>query len=101
MNDRKQLDMKKFGEIIEQKNIRFAFAEKLEEKMSLFPGGISLFGLINGTKHDIQIYLDKEMLSEKILIFLANRNIKTVFISTEDMYKFITLLDYEYTIVDL
>lgn len=101
MDDAKQLDMKKFGEITGEKNIRFASAEKLEEKMDLQPGSVSLFGLLNNAEHDVKIYFDKEMLSEKIVTFLANDNTKTLFISTKDMYKFLQSLNYEYTVVDL
>ncbi|VFU14548.1 Prolyl-tRNA editing protein (fragment) [anaerobic digester metagenome] len=45
--------------------------------------------------------MDKEMLSEKIMTFHANDNTKTLFISTEDMYKFLEELGYNYSIVEL
>ncbi len=101
MDDKKRLDMKKLGEIINEKSMSFASPEKLMEKMSLTSGVVSLFGLLNNTEHDIKVCLDKEMLSEKYMSFHANDNTKTIFISTEDMYKFITTLDYEYSIIDL
>lgn len=71
------------------------------EKMGLVPGAVSLFGLINNVEHDIKIYLDKEMLSEKFITFHPNDNTKTIFISIDDMYKFISLLGYEYSILEL
>lgn len=69
--------------------------------MGLPPGVVSIFGLLNNHERDIRVYLDKEMLSEKIVTFHANDNTKTVFISTEDMYKFLEELGYEYFILDL
>ncbi|QAT40955.1 prolyl-tRNA synthetase associated domain-containing protein [Clostridium sp. JN-9] len=101
MDDKKRLDMKKLGEIINEKSMSLASPEKLMEKMSLAPGVVSLFGLLNNTEHDIKVCLDKEMLLEKYMSFHANDNTKTIFISTEDMYKFITTLGYEYSIIDL
>jgi len=101
MDDKKCLDMKRFAEIIKEKSISFCSLEKLMEKMSLHAGAVSLFGLLNNTEHDIKIFLDREMLSEKYMSFHPNENTKTIFISTDDMYRFIKTLDYEYSIIDL
>lgn len=101
MDDAKRLDMKKLGELIGEKGMQFGSAEKLMEKMSLTPGAVSLFGLLNSTDHTIKVCLDKEMLSEEFMSFHANDNSKTIFIKTNDMYKFITLLNFEYSIIDL
>jgi Ala-tRNA(Pro) deacylase len=83
MDDAKRLDMKKLGELIGEKGMQFGSTEKLMEKMLLPPGVVSLFGLLNNTEHDIKIFLDKEMLSEKFMSFHANDNSKTIFISTD------------------
>lgn len=101
MDDAKRLDMKKFGELIDEKGMQFGSTEKLMEKMSLPAGVVSPFGLLNNSEHDIRICLDREMLSERFMSFHANDNSKTIFITTDDMYKFITLLGYEYSIIDL
>lgn len=101
MDDSKRLDMKRLGDNINEKSMSFGSSEKLMEKMSLPPGVVSLFGLLNNTEHDIKVCLDKEMLLEKYMSFHANNNTKTIFISTGDTYKFITTLGYEYSIIDL
>lgn len=101
MDDAKRLDMKKLGEIIDEKGMQFGSTEKLMEKMLLPAGVVSLFGLLNNTEHDIKVCLDKEMLSERFMSFHANDNTKTIFITTDDMYKFITSLGYEYSVIAL
>ena len=101
MDDRKQLDMKKLGGILEEKSISFCSPDRLMEKMSLPAGVVSLFGLLNNEERDIKVYLDREMLSEKIVTFHPNDNSQTAFISTEDMYKFLGELGYKYHIVEL
>lgn len=101
MDDAKRLDMKKLGEMINEKGMKFVNAEILLEKMSLLPGIVSPFGLINNIERDINVCLDKEMLTEAFMSFHANINTKTIFITTKDMYKFIKNLNYEYQIVDL
>ncbi len=101
LDDTKRLDMKKLGELISEKGMQFGSAENLMEKMSLRPGVVSLFGLLNNSEHDIKVCLDKEVLSENFVSFHPNDNSKTIFISTDDMYRFITILGYEYSIIDL
>ncbi len=101
MDDRKQLDMKKLGGILKEKSISFCSPDRLMEKMSLPAGVVSLFGLLNNEEGDIKVYLDREMLSERIMTFHPNDNSKTAFISTEDMYKFLEKLGNEYHIVEL
>lgn len=101
MDDAKRLDMKKLGDLINEKGMQFGSTEKLMEKMLLPAGVVSLFGLLNNAEKDIKVCLDKEMLSERFISFHANDNSKTIFISIDDIYKFITLLGYEYSTIDL
>ena len=101
MDDAKRMDIKKLSELLDEKRVSFASADRLMEKMQLPPGVVSLFGLLNNPEKDIKIYLDKDMLSEKIVTFHANDNSKTVFITMDAMYQFITNMGYEYKIIDL
>lgn len=101
MDDGKRLDMKAFEQIIGVKGVKFGSEELLLSKMGLVPGTVSLFGLMNNQEKDIAIYLDREMLNEKIVTFHPNDNSKTLFITMEDMYRVIKTLGYEYTIIDL
>lgn len=101
MDDAKRLDMEHLAAILNEKRISFGSTERLMKKMAISPGAVSIFGLLNNDEHDIKVYLDKEMLSERLMSFHPNDNTKTIFISTEDMYKFITTIGYEYTIVEL
>ena len=98
MDDNKKLDIKKMSELVEDK-IHFGKEEHLKEKLGLKPGTVSLFGLINNTDHDINIYIDEEILTEKIITFHPNENTATIFISIDDMFKVLDDLKYEYTII--
>ncbi|WP_042274346.1 prolyl-tRNA synthetase associated domain-containing protein [[Clostridium] dakarense] len=101
MDDSKQLDMNRFKEIVGEKQLSFSSSERLMEKVSLQPGAVSIFGLINNKEKDIKVFLDKEILSERLMSFHPNDNTKTIFISTEDMYKFIKDIGYEYNVVEI
>ena len=101
MDAAKRLNLEHLATILHEKRISFGSAEKLMEKMALSPGFVSIFGLLNNDDHDINIFFDQEMLSEKWITFHPNDNTKTLFISTEDMYRFLTRIGYEYKIVEL
>ncbi|WP_139891898.1 prolyl-tRNA synthetase associated domain-containing protein [Bacillus sp. D386] len=101
MDGAKRLDMDHLATILNEKRISFGSSERLMKKMGLSPGFVSIFGLLNNDEHDIKVYLDKEMLSERLITFHPNDNTKTLFMSTGDMYKFIATIGYEYTIVEL
>ena len=64
MDDQKRLDMDLFKELIGANRIRMASSESLFEKMSLPAGVVSPFGLLNNAEKDIQVYFDKEIISE-------------------------------------
>lgn len=99
MDDSKRLDIKKMSELVDDK-LHFGSEEDLMNKMGLMPGSVSLFGLLNNTDHDINVYIDKEITSEKIITFHPNENTATLFISMDDMYKFLDSLEYEYQIIN-
>lgn len=101
MDDAKRLDMEKFSEITETPRIKFCSENSLMEKMELPPGVVSIFGLLNNKDKDIQVYLDKEILSENRMSFHPNDNTKTIFIPTDDMLKFINSIGFEYEVIEL
>lgn len=101
MDDEKRLDMKKLGDLIDRKGIHFASEEWLMKKMGIKPGAVSIFGLLNNYEKDIRVYIEKDIISEEIMTFHPNDNTKTLFISTEDMYKFFTAIGYDYSLINL
>lgn len=89
MDDMKRLDMDRFKEIVEQKQIKMASENSLMEKMMLPPGVVSPFGLLNNEDKDIKVYIDKEIINEDRMSFHPNTNEKTIFIKTGDLIKFL------------
>ena len=101
LDDSKRLDMNRFKKIVDENRIKMASPELLMEKMNLTPGIVSIFGLLNNSSKDIQVYFDKSIMSEKRMSFHPNVNTKTIFISTSDMLKFIDKIGFKYSIIDL
>ena len=101
MDDKKSLDMDLFKELVSANRIRMASLDSLAEKMSLSAGTVSPFGLLNNEERDIQVYFDKEIFDEERMTFHPNTNEKTIFISTEDLFKFLKDLGYSYQVLEL
>lgn len=97
----KAVDMKELEERIPTKGLHFCTEEKLMNKLGLPAGTVSIFGLLNNEEHDVEIILDREILSETYITFHPNVNTATAFITMEDMYRFFDALGFEYRILDL
>ena len=69
--------------------------------MMLPAGVVSPFWLLNNVDKDIQVYFDKEIMSEKRMSFHPNTNEKTLFLNTTDLLKFLEAIGYEAHIVEL
>ena len=89
MDDKKRLDMDLLKDLVGANRIRMASSESLFEKMMLPAGVVSPFGLLNNTDKDIQIYFDKEIMSEKRMSFHPNTNENPLFLDTKDILKFL------------
>lgn len=101
MDDARQLDMNAFKDIVETSRIKMASPDALMEKLKLTPGAVSIFGLLNNTNRDVQVYFTREVLSEARMSFHPNINTKTIFLNTSDVLKVVEALDYAYTVIDL
>ena len=101
MDDAKRLDMDIFKEIVEEKQIKMASAETLNDKMMLSPGVVSPFGLLNNKDKDIRVYVDQEIVSEERMSFHPNTNEKTIFVNTEDLFTFLKEIGYEPHVIEL
>ncbi len=101
MDDMKRLDMDRFKEIVEQKQIKMASENSLMEKMMLPPGVVSPFGLLNNEDKDIKVYIDKEIINEDRMSFHPSTNEKTIFIKTGDLIKFLDNIGQPANIVEI
>lgn len=101
MDDSKRLDMAKFEETIKEKRIKMASPANLKEKLGLEPGSVSIFGLLNNTTKDVQVYFDQDIMPEKIMSFHPNDNTKTIFVKTTDILNFIEAIGYDYHTIAL
>lgn len=100
MDDSKRMDMNLFKDIVGEK-VKMASENSLMEKMGLPAGVVSPFGLLNNEDKDIKVYFDREIMDEERMSFHPNTNEKTIFVTTEDLLKYLDSIGYEYIIEDL
>ncbi|MEK7571236.1 MAG: prolyl-tRNA synthetase associated domain-containing protein [Patescibacteria group bacterium] len=85
----KRVDLKQLANTLAESKLSFASPEKLQEYLGLTPGSVSPFGLINNTKHDVTVIIDKDLVQQEKVAFHPNINIATLVISVEDFQKFL------------
>lgn len=101
MDDKKPMDFHKFMALTGAKRVSMARPEYLQEQLGLAPGIVSPFGLLNNEVHNVKVYFDKDIVDEPIQTFHPNENTHTIFIKTDDLFKFLKQIDFEPEIIDL
>ncbi|PAB01727.1 prolyl-tRNA synthetase associated domain-containing protein [Enterococcus canintestini] len=101
IDDQKRLDMSKLKEITGEKRIKMASEDSLMEKMKLPAGVVSIFGLLNNEEKDIHVYFDKEITKKPRMSFHPNVNTKTIFLYTNDIFKYLENIGFNYSIIDI
>ena len=91
----KRADLKQLGELLGQKGLRFASAERLQKYLGLTPGSVSPLGLINDTSHDVEFLIDSELLEQERIYCHPNINTATLGIKVEDFSRLLQSLAYK------
>ena len=72
------------------RNLSFASAEDLMERLRLIPGAVTPLGVLNDETKSVKVYLDQDFLQEPGLIGVhPNENTATVWMKTEDLIRII------------
>ncbi len=96
----KRADLKKIGEIVGEKTIRFADAQILLEKLGVEPGSVSPMGILNDTSHEVNIYIDRDIYNAPIMNCHPNRNTASLELSQNMFHKFLNSIENTYTVID-
>jgi Ala-tRNA(Pro) deacylase len=97
----KRADLKKLGEIFAAKRLSFANEVELKEKLGLEPGSVSLFGILNDKKKEVELYIDSDFYDESVVNFHPNRNTASVELSREMLKKVLDCLEHKSNIVEI
>ncbi|MEF9918442.1 MAG: prolyl-tRNA synthetase associated domain-containing protein [Eubacterium sp.] len=89
MEESKQMNIKEFGKQIGISNLSFASKERLLKYLGVTTGAVSIFGLINDVNHEVEVFIDENVMNAGSVNFHPNDNQATVHFSVEDMKKFL------------
>ena len=84
-----KIDLKKLSKTLDLGNISFARDEYLKKILGVLPGSVTPFGLLNDTDKEVEFYLDKAFLSEKIVNFHPLVNTSTLSLTISDFMNFL------------
>jgi Ala-tRNA(Pro) deacylase len=84
----KEADLRRLVKVIGDDRLSFGSPERLAEHLSLTPGSVSPFGLLNNPSHSVQVVVDAELRGAGPLIFHPNLNSHSVTIAAEDLERF-------------
>ena len=97
----KKADLKSIKSQINSTALSFASEERLEKHLGLSKGAVTPLGIINDDEHLVNIVLDEDLKNQEIIGVHPNVNTSTVFISYNDLIKFINSFGNEIFYVNI
>lgn len=85
----KKADLKSIKSQIDSTALSFASEERLEDHLGLLKGSVTPLGIINDKQHCVNVVIDEDLKNQNVIGVHPNVNTATVFISYNDMIKFI------------
>jgi len=85
----KKVDLQALERQLGEDKLSFASPERLIRYLGLEPGAVSPFGLINDSKKEVQVIIDRDLRRAEIVNFHPNVNTATVGIDFTDFEKFL------------
>lgn len=99
--DYKRADLKSLAPIFGVKKLSFASPETLLRLLSLTPGSVSPFGLINDTDKQVELIIDRDVWASPIVTFHPNDNTATLELSREMFEKYLNSLGVKAGVLEL
>lgn len=84
----KKINLKEFRKQHDTRPLTFASEEDLMDKMGLYRGAVTPFGVLNNEDKDVVVYFDKDY-EHQIMGIHPCDNTATVFVNTRDVAKLI------------
>jgi Ala-tRNA(Pro) deacylase len=97
----KQLDIKRFWELIGTGRLSFGSEERLIKYLGLKPGSVSPFGLINNSGKEVEVFVDKSLEHVDQLAFHPNDNCLTITLTAADFKKYLNWTGNTYQFIEI
>ena len=97
----KKADLKSIKSQIQSSTLSFASEERLEKYLGLLKGAVTPLGIINDKDQCVNVVIDDDLKNQALIGVHPNVNTATVFISYDDMIKFISTFGNEILYVNI
>lgn len=94
------VNLKQLQNVLESTKLSFGSEERLQTYLGLEKGAVSPFGLLNDTGNRVEFYLDKKLKSGSLIGIHPNDNTATVFITFDNLLKFIETIGHQIHFID-
>jgi Ala-tRNA(Pro) deacylase len=85
----KRTDLKSLATLVDEAGLSFASEKRLMKHLTLTPGAVSPFGLVNDKAHEVIVLIDTDLMENERLSFHPNVNTATLELSSSDFRKFL------------
>ena len=99
LRDDHRADTRAIAQQVDCAHLSFANPEELMERLGLYPGTVSPFGIINDHNNTVEILIDSALVNNQLL-FHPNANNRTISIAYSDLIKFMVHTGHSYRILD-
>ena len=99
--DHAKIDLKKVGQLLNARKLRFADADLLWQTLGVKPGSVTPFALINDPDHKVKVVLDKTLLDCDIINAHPLENTATTSIPLAGFKKFLGAVGHDVQVIDL
>ena len=92
VDDTKNIDLKELQKRFHTTKLEFLKQDLMKELLQTVPGNVSVFHVLFDKKNQIEVYIDEELLQEKLLAFHPLYNGMSMFIKPKEIIKFLNML---------
>lgn len=85
----KRADLRAVADQIGDGKLSFASPDRLMTHLGVTPGSVSPFGLINDARHEVRVFLDRDLEGVSRISFHPNINTVTVVLAFADFQRFL------------
>lgn len=91
----KRLDIKMLTSELHETKLHFASRDQLQERLHVYPGAVSVLGIIFDKDKRIRVILDQDLWNQKTWGVHPNDNTKTLAMSADQITSYVEASDHE------
>lgn len=101
VDQNKKVDLNALKDMLECKKLEFVNEEEMRTLLNTNPGNVSIFNMINDKEEKVNLVIDYELLSKQSLAFHPLYNGMSLFLTPDNMVKFLVDINRKANIIDV